>query len=124
MDAFPQGLTYTPNMSLLHSKVPWKANESQLKGLCVVHNETEDFLEKCQLVSTICSISIIMLVCTAPSGLFLLFTHNLKTTRVVSQDCPLPWIAACAYAVFTFMKSKILSEDETIRFILHPIKDR
>ena len=89
-----------------------------------MHNEREDFLEKCQLVSTICSISIIRLVCTAPSsGLFLRFTHNLKTTRVVSQDCPMPWIAACACAVFTFMKLMILVEDEMIRFILHPIKD-
>lgn len=71
------------------------------------------FFVKYQLVWTICSISIlcwyvytvhcsknkhvdifleIRLACTARSGLFLQFTHNLKSTRVVSQECPLPWI--------------------------------
>ena len=46
LDVFLQGLTYTPSISLLHPKVPWKANQSQLKGVCVVHNETEDFFRK------------------------------------------------------------------------------
>ena len=80
------------------------SQRSKTDIVCCVQWDKRIFRKISTSLNDICRISIIrLLVCTAPSGLFLLFTHNLKSTRVASQDCPLPWIYSSVHMPCSFL---------------------